>query len=144
MATAGTLKQALYLERIQGYGIREQIIDLPCPALVVAVEVDRLSPQEMTDYVHSLLLPYAQENVGGVVLGCTHFLHARKEVAEAARRIWPDARLFDGNDGVSRQLGRVLEANDMRNQRQAGGNVVFYTSGDSKTELLLFEKLFRK
>lgn len=92
-------KFANLLAALQG---AERVIPVACPGLVELIEADpRQAPIET--YLRRLLAPY-QDSMRALVLGCTHYIFLRPLLA----RLWPDLPLFDGNEGVSRNLARVV------------------------------------
>lgn len=59
----------------------------------------------------SILYPYVRKNFhylsdyDGLVLGCTHYVHIR----EVFKSIFPDIKIFDGNDGVARRVATFVD-----------------------------------
>jgi glutamate racemase len=77
----------------------------------LAPDVERLygNPYALFRLLWDALLPYRRQNVGAVVLGCTHYALVRREAAAAARAVFNrPVPVFDGNDGAARRLRALL------------------------------------
>jgi glutamate racemase len=144
MATPATLRQGLFQRRVDECGIRERVLPLPCPRLVELVEAGVLDGPEIEGAIAGYLMPYREQSVDVVVLGCTHFSHIRAHIERLARLIWPDARVVDGDEGTAQQLQRVLREHGLINPREGGGKVTLHTSGDAEILMPLFERLLRR
>ena len=57
-------------------------------------------------------------------MGCTHYPLAKKEI----KNTLGDVEFFDGANGVSRQLKRVLEEKDLISDAKDKGNITFIDS----------------
>ncbi len=143
MATPATLKQSLYLKRVEEYNVSHRMIPLPCPRLVELVEAGVLDGPQIEEAVSAYFAPYRLERIDAVVLGCTHYIHIRDSIALIASVIWPGVQIIDGNDGTTHQLMRVLEKHDLKNPATNGGTVRCFTSGDPNVYLPLYERLLR-
>ena len=102
MATSLTIREEKFRKLLAQYGAGRDIIPLPCPGLMQIVEKD---PQgkEAEEYLRQVLEPY-EKTAEAVVLGCTHYVFLRPLL----RKIYPEIRLFDGNEGVVRHLRDIL------------------------------------
>lgn len=65
--------------------------------------------------------------VSNVVLGCTHYPLAKAEIKE----VLGDVNFFDGADGVSRQLKRVLSENNLLNDKKDKFTIEFADSSET-------------
>ena len=140
MATPATLKQSLYLKRVEECNVSERMIPLPCPKLVELVEKGILEGSQIEEAVSAYFAPYRLEHIDAVVLGCTHFIHIRNSIACIANAIWPGVQIIDGNEGTAHQLIRVLEKHDLKNPRSTGATVQCFTSGDPNVYLPLYQR----
>ncbi len=143
MATPATLRQMLYRQRIEECGIVDRMLPVPCPRLVELVESGVLYGPQIDEAIVQYLMPYQQEQVDVLVLGCTHFVHIKDSIARLAHRLWPKAGVMDGNEGTSHQLQRILIKHGIQNPRLSGGTGRFFTSGDSTFFLPLFDRLMQ-
>ncbi len=143
MATPATLKQALYKMRIEECGVANRMIPLPCPKLVELVEAGIVEGEQVDEAIKGYFLPYLEERIDAVVLGCTHFIHIRDNITTLAKTVWPQTQIIDGNEGTAHQLNRILEKFVLKNPRTSGGTVQYLTSGDPAVYLPLYERLMR-
>jgi glutamate racemase len=117
MATSVTLKGrkfALLRDRWVG---RAEVSCLACDPLVLMAEDPASWDGAVARYLSEVLAPWRQRCIGTVVLGCTHFILVRRQIAGA---LSPDVKLVDGNEGTARQLARVLESMGLRSDRTPG------------------------
>ena len=143
LATSATLKQSLYLTRVQQCGIQDAVINMPAPELVQLVESDILSGPVMEAALEALFLPYKGQKVDCLVLGCTHYLHIRPAIEQVAARFWPETVVLDGNEGIARQMGSVLAEAGLLNARGGGGCVVFDSSDPTPQRMAQFQRLLK-
>lgn len=106
-------------------GVR--MINQPCPGLVECVERGDLDGEEPRRLVKQYTAPLLREGADTLVLGCTHYPFLRPLIAEIAG---PDVVLLDTGEAVARQTRRVLEREQLLNDRDDGG-VEWHTSGDA-------------
>ncbi|MGI6317066.1 MAG: glutamate racemase [Christensenellales bacterium] len=136
LATPATLRLDKFralLHRYEEY--QERVISLPCPKLSLLVEDKGPDSPETEAYLRELCGNIPPGSVGGVVLGCTHYIFLRDTV----RRVLGDVELYDGVEGTVNQLARQCGLT-------MGGEVlpwqprtVFLTE-DSAGELPLFHR----
>lgn len=141
MATPATLRQPLFVYRVKKCGLEGAVEPVPCPKLVELAEKGAVLGEETYRAIEEVLVPHRDKQVDAVVLGCTHFIHARKQISQCAESLWPGVPVLDGNQGTAVQLERVLNQYDLRNEQTAPGRVDLYTSGAKQVYLPLFEKL---
>ena len=106
MATQTTLRERKFAALTSRYADRCRIVRLPCPELVEFVERGELDSPALASFLRDRLGPYCTEDLGAVVLGCTHFPFVRPPLLS----ILPEtAELLDGSDGTARQTRRLLQ-----------------------------------
>lgn len=137
MATPLTLKEEKFNNLMSQYEDQAEFIKLPAPKLVEYIESGDLDSEEENAYLEEILLPYSENRVDAVVLGCTHFPFARKTIQ---RILGDEVLVFDGGLGAARQCRRVLESRSLLNGKEEGGRVIFENSIESKVEIA--KKLF--
>ena len=111
------------LERVD----KEHEADLvPLPMLVRFAEKGDFENPEIEAYLREALAPFALEQYGALVLGCTHFNYFK----EHFRKVFPqEIHFVDGNEGTLRQLCRVVP----KDGGDAHREVTFYFSGEPVT-----------
>ena len=118
MATPGTIKSERTHELVKLNKKRDQKITLlSCKGLADAIESG--NKDNVNKVLHKLLDKYIDEDIDSIVLGCTHYPHAKKNIKE----LFPNAKLIDGNKGVSRQVKRQLESHNLLNNSTTRGKV---------------------
>ena len=144
MATPATLRQPLFVYRVNKCGLEGHVLPVPCPKLVELTERGALLVEETYQAIEEAFLPHRDKQVDAIVLGCTHFIHAKRQIRQCADTIWPGVPLMDGNQGTAVQLERILNQYDMRNEQTGPGRIELCTSGDPKVYLPLFEILMQQ
>lgn len=118
MATPGTVKSERIHELVTQNKRKDQKITLlSCKGLADAIESH--DKNRIDSVLHDLLDEYKDKNIDSIVLGCTHYPHAKRNIKE----IIPNAKLIDGNKGVSKQVKRQLESHNLLSDRTKYGKV---------------------
>lgn len=134
LATEATLRLEKF--RLLKEAYCPDAICIPSPQLVVFVERGIFSGPELDEYLSKLLAPHMHEDIGAVVLGCTHFIFLRDAIAKHL----PGIPAFDGNGGIAKHLEHVLQERDL--MRPAGeGKLELYTSGDPEHSIPVMRRL---
>ena len=82
---------------------------------------------------------------GGMSVSYTHLdVYKRQIVEQVAARLFPGARIIDGNGGTAEQLARVLKRNDLQNDGPGPGMVELHSSGDESFFIPLMERLMKE
>ena len=102
LGTKLTLAEEKFRALVAQLDLAQRLVALPCPGLMELIEQDPAAPA-VQDYWQRLLAPY-EKSMRALVLGCTHYHFLRP--ALAAR--YPALPVFDGSEGLSRHLQRVL------------------------------------
>lgn len=134
LATKATLSLEKFGRLMELYG--EGVIPVEGKGLVELVESGKAESTEADEALAELFSPYRNEQVDGVVLGCTHYPFLRRRI----ERFFPNAQIFDGREGTVRQLRNLLEEAGLLTTRTAPGEVRLETSGNNET-LDLMNKL---
>ena len=129
LGTTLTLKEEKFHNLLESMGKERNIVGLPCPGLVELIEQDPQKP-EVGKYIKEIFMPY-KDSMVAVVLGCTHYLFIKPWL----QTLFPNVQVFDGNDGVSRNLTKVLEEEDLIG---GTGQIVWLSSLTDEEEHELF------
>ena len=135
LATRATLSLDRFSRLMEHYG--EGVIPLEGKGLVELVEAGHANSPEARAALASIFEPYLNQQIDGIVLGCTHYPFLRRQI----EAFFPDAQIFDGLDGTARQLRRRLEDAGLLTKQSAPGQVRFETSGGTD-KLKLMQELF--
>ena len=133
MATPLTLREEKFALLTERFREDCTLIKLPAPELVTLVEQNKMGTPEMTDYLKNLFAPLKDTKIDCLVLGCTHFPFARREIKAL---LGNGVKLFDGAVGEAKYTKVVLEERGLRAPETAAGEIRFLSSDESKLPLL--------
>lgn len=128
MATRVTLALPKFHALMERYG--KDAVPVPCPGLMECVEAGELRGERVRRVLEALLTPYLAQPVKAVVLGCTHYVLLRDEIA---RFFPPGTPLVDGNEGAARQLKRRLDEGELLSQTGRGEITLLSSQKDEAT-----------
>lgn len=135
LATPLTLKEEKFNNLMARFEGEAEFIKLPAPELVGYIESCNLDSPEEIAYLERILEPYADNKVDAVVLGCTHFPYARRQIQ---RILGDEVLVFDGSLGAARQCKRLLEERNLLNDCESEGEILFENSDPSKIDKCKF------
>ena len=136
LATKATLALDKFSRLMEQYG--EGVIPVEGKGLVEIVENGMAGSEAAADALQAVFAPYLNEQIDGIVLGCTHVPFLRRQI----ETFFPQAQIFDGREGTVRQLERRLIETGRRSASKDAGQIIFQTSGDAEI-LKSMERLFR-
>ena len=131
LATPLTLKEEKFDKLMARFEGQAEFIKLPAPELVRFIESGNLDSPEEKAYLEKILAPYAGNNVDAVVLGCTHFPFARKQIQKI---LGEEVLVFEGSMGAAKQCQRLLDERGLLNDSEETGTISFENSDESKIE----------
>ena len=136
MATKGTLESEKFHRLYYKYNNHKTELHA-CVGLADVIEKgDR---EEIKKHLSDTLSQY-RGKVDNVVLGCTHYPLVKKEIAEVLGNV----RFFDGAEGVSKQLKRVLCENGILSDKKERANIEFIdSSADEKTREIKKQRFYK-
>lgn len=143
MATPLTLNQRKFNLLLHRFEEQAEIIPLPCPGLVELIESGHTSDEEIENYLRNLFTDVDVKCLSSVVLGCTHYIFIRDEVA---RLLGPEVEIIDGNCGTVKHLERTLAREGLlltgsEQEVTWDTNIRFYTSGEENKVIPLCKRL---
>ena len=141
MATQVTLKKDKFNDLVKRYESTAQITPLPCPGLVELIEKGEKDSDEIKAYLKNLLMPFSDEHFDGVVLGCTHYPHIKKQIRNTFDY---DIEIFDGAEGTARETMRRLCEEGLRNTSGLIGTIEFVSSLKSDEEIQIMKNFYSK
>lgn len=137
MATPVTLRLTKFHHLITRLQDKADFRSVNCAGLADLVETGDLESPKLHDYLENLLGSY-RGSVTGVVLGCTHYPFVKKEI----RDVLGDIPMYDGGDGIARELRRELDNYGLLSDSESGGRVTFQSSIDTNEERELYRRMF--
>lgn len=140
MATHVTLNQNKFLTLLSRFENQARIHTLECPGLVEFIERNKMSSPEFYVYLRVLLEEYRDNPPSAIVLGCTHYPFAKKEIAEVFSNI---PVIYDGGNGTARETLNQLKKHNIMASEDSEGYVDFINSknNDVSLSLTLFNTL---
>ncbi len=136
MATKGTLESEKFHRLYYKYNNHKTELHA-CVGLADVIEKGNKS--EIKKYLSDTLSQYSGK-VDNVVLGCTHYPLVKNEIAEVLGNV----RFFDGAEGVSRQLKKVLCENGLLSDKKERGGIEFIDSSpDEKTRKIKEQRFYK-
>lgn len=137
LATQTTLQQPKLAALLEKYQKNATVMPLPAPRIVDLVEKGEVNSPALAAYLAELLSAYVAPPPDALVLGCTHFVFARRAILQTLGREIP---VFDGVGGTAAELARRLTALGLQNSTPHRGTVTFTSSKPGA--LPLYSKMF--
>ena len=109
MATEVTLREEKFDTLLNRFHENCTVTKIPMPGLVQLVEAGKIGTSEMRNLLQNLLEPYIGR-LDAVVLGCTHYPLAAKDISEV---LGETVVLLEGGDGTARETRRRLRNADL-------------------------------
>ena len=108
MATTGTLKLGKFQKHMDELKDQANLIAIPCPGLMDLVEQEDMQNPAIDELLEKYIGEY-RGRAKAVVLGCTHYPFVERQI----RAILGDVDVYNGAEGVARELARSLEERDL-------------------------------
>lgn len=125
LATAATINQDKFKILCQKYD-NGNIILSPQKELAKIIEDNYFDKELINFKLNEFLKKFKNENIGGIVLGCTHYVL----VKDLIQKIFPNAMLFDGNSGTVINLFKKLRDKNYISMEKALSIEIFTTCGN--------------
>lgn len=137
LATNMTVREDKLNLLIERLSPSQEIMTLGCSRFVEVVESNNLDNQVAMEAVEGCLGGLKKEDIGAIVLGCTHFIFLKDSI----RRVMGDIPLFDGNKGTAKQCLKILKDTNMQSQKQEGDVIIMSSKGEDY--LVIANKLYK-
>ena len=135
MATPLTLKQEKFEALLSRVATPDaKIIRLPCAGLMELIDAGHIEDAEIDTYLFGLFKDIPKEEVDAVVLGCTHYPHAKNAILKA---LGENIHVYDGGFGTAKETKRRINEAGLQAPENQKGEVAFLnTKGhEEKIEL---------
>lgn len=136
MATPVTLRQKKFKDLYEHYKSDTRIEPLPCPELVEFIEKGQIDGDEVKGYLKNKLKQFDLDDIGAIVLGCTHFPFVSKVIKEV---VGEEVPIIDGGYGTAKQLRRLMEEKDIVSNKLENGHIEICNSL-GKEEIITLSK----
>lgn len=127
LATPATFQGELYNSVVERFAKGIKVLQNTCDGLVDQIEQGELDSLKTGAILEAALKPMIAQGVDHVVMGCTHYPFVIPLIKEI---VGSDIEVIDPAPAVARQVGRVLDAHEMRTSVSAQGTVQYLTTGD--------------
>lgn len=125
MATPITLKEKKFARLIGRFEDRAEIVPMHCARLVEFVENGQLDSKELIEYLKEKYKDINKEEIGAVVLGCTHYPFVREAIKKVIGNGIP---VIDGSLGTCKELRRRIIKADLLNNSDTKGEIEIINS----------------
>lgn len=141
LATSGTLNSDKFNRLKSRFTVQAEVIVQPCPGLVELIEKGDLETDQISSVLASCLQPLLDRGVDTLVLGCTHYPF----VLPLIHQITGDGIcIVDTGDAIARELKRQLQACRLLNEKDQGGSIQFWSTGDIATVQPVMSRLWHE
>lgn len=114
-----------------------EVFGQACPLLVPLVEQECFGTPELLAAAKLYVEPLKEQHVDALLLACTHYPFAEKELAQAAG---PEIRLLDPAEQTAAEARKLLAAENLLQEQDKGKTTVCFTA-DLERNLRLAAKM---
>lgn len=116
------------------------VINIGTDNLVPLIEAGKIDDPGITAILEEVLLPFKNEGIDTLALGCTHFPYLKSQIEQ----ILPGVKLLESGGAIARQVRRVLQKNGMLSLSRAEGDIAIYTTGNISIAKKLAQRTLKK
>ena len=127
LGTEATIASQAYDWALARTGTGIELVSVPCPAFVDFIEAGDTSSPELREIVESSLEGLAEEPLGALILGCTHYPLIAPLISEVVGK---DVPLISSAEGTAEELARVLDQGGLRAPEAASAELSVLCTGD--------------
>lgn len=133
LSTNGTAKSHYQKHLIEQFAANLSVLNLGTNLLVPLVEKGEVAGSSIEKTLYKVLLPFQQEGVDVVALGCTHFPFLRDSIQKV---IGKKVLLLDSGPAVARQVRRILQNNTTKTSKRKASHTVFTTGNEDMLKVI--------
>ena len=145
MATDVTLREKKFNDLIQKLKYATNVIKMPCLGLVEMIEKGGKHSDKIRDYIKNVFLQYNIDEIGVIVLGCTHYIFVKDIIVDIVGK---NIAIVDGNLGTVRHVKHLLQADNKLTPGKTQGcgetRVKLINSSKDANMLVLSRELLEK
>lgn len=130
LATAATVNSGAFQKKIRELKKEAQVEAVGCPLFVPLVESGLVETDEARQVAKDYLKPLLKENIDALILGCTHYPHLAKVIAEVAG---PGVKLVDPAEEAVKQAKKLLEKAGTLRKEPSPNIYKFFVTGTPLT-----------
>ena len=140
MATPMTIKEKKFRNLISKYKNDADIRPMPCARLAEFIERGNIDSYEIKEYLSDKYKDYDKEQIGAIVLGCTHYPFIKNVIMDI---IGEDMPIIDGSMGTCMELRRRLVEADLISTSNSEGEIKIYNSMESAEAIEICNRLLK-
>ncbi len=125
MATPMTIQEKKLNNLIDKFKDEAKIVPMPCVGLVEFIEGGDYKSDKLKEYIREKYQYYNKEEIGAIVLGCTHYPFIKDTISEV---IGSEIPIIDGGLGTCKELKRRLIKENLLNESDEKGKINIYNS----------------
>lgn len=127
VGTKATIRSGAYEAAIRSRRADAALFARACPLLVPLVEEGRVLPEDpiVREVVNAYFLPFVNDNVDAIVLGCTHYPLLKEAIGAFLSH---KVTLIDSGEACARALAALLARRDALNAEGHKGGQQYYVS----------------
>ena len=140
LSTTRTAQSAYQKHLIEEFANGCSVFNHGTDSLVPLIEAWKMESQEMATVIKQVLIPFGNEHIDALALGCTHFPFLKEQIQEI---LGPDVQLLDSGSAIARQVKRVLQHNNALSA-ESDGEVKVFTTGNMNIAKNLAQNILNK
>ncbi|MDO8660144.1 MAG: glutamate racemase [Candidatus Parcubacteria bacterium] len=141
IATPSTSKSDRLKNIIKDFCQNVEVINIGCKNLEDAVEEGELESMQVNKLLHKYLDKVKNSDTDYLVLGCTHYPFLKKPIRKI---LGSKIKLIDSGKAIARRTEWLLKNDSIKNTQKKKGNVIYFTTGDSKKFSKVASKLMKE
>lgn len=138
MATPMTIKEKKFNNLMDKYKNDADIRPMPCSGLVEFIESGNIDSHEIKEYLKDKYKAYSRDEIGAIVLGCTHYPFVKNMIKVI---IGDDIPIIDGGMGTCKELKRRLTEAGLISTSKYDGDIKIYNSMQSTESIDICNRL---
>lgn len=127
IGTEGTVKSEKYVKKIKEVDNSIEVYQKACPLFVYLVENGQMDTVKSFEIAKYYLNSYMDKNIDTIVLGCTHYLHLKNDIAKV---VGENVTIVDPAQRVVQDLDNLLKNKEIYNTQEKG-DCRYYISSKS-------------
>jgi glutamate racemase len=126
LATPATFQGELYASVVERFAQGVAVLQDTCPGLVNQIEKGELDSPATRAILEQAIKPMLARGIDRIVMGCTHYPFVIPLIEAIAG---PQVQVIDPAPAIARQVGRLLDAHQLRNPGNCQAKIRYRTTG---------------